>query len=165
MSRLLAAIFLAALISPENLYAQQMSDAQVSAMIEKQRRQVALDADGCQKYPDDEDENVIIVCGEDPENRKQRMPSTEYDPDKIRAGQAVSTKRAGECIGEYPKCRHRLHEVYGAGFGYVKPMAIDHDEVMKGLPDADMVVAEGTSEKERLAAEAEKAEAVSPSPE
>jgi len=156
LSRLLAAIFLFALAQPENLLAQTLTDAEIAAMIEKQRRQVAFDADGCLKHPEKEDENVIIVCGEDPENRRQRLPPNEYDPDKIRVGQAVSTKRAGQCIGQYPQCSHRLTEIVGARFGTVKPMAIDLDEVMKGLPDADMVVAEGTSEKEKLAADAAK---------
>jgi hypothetical protein len=153
LSRLLAAIFLILPFMSGAAIAQQMSKAEIAAMIETQRRQVALDADGCPKYPKEEDEDVIVVCGEGDENRDQKVPSDAYDPDKIRQGQAVSTKRAGQCIGQFPQCRHRLHEVYGAGFGYVKPMAVDWDETMKGLPEPDMVVAEGTSEKERLAAE------------
>ena len=153
MSRLLAAIFLLAPFTAGTANAQQMSKTEIAAMIEAQRRQVALDADGCPKYPKEEDENVIVVCGEDDENRRQKMPSNAYDPDKINKGE-VSTKRAAQCIGQFPQCRHRLQEIYGVGFGYVKPMAVDWDETMKGLPEQEMVVAEGTSEKERLAMEA-----------
>lgn len=157
MSRLLAAIFLVFILMPATAIAQQMSKAEIAAMIETQRRQVALDADGCPKYPKEEDEDVIVVCGEGDENRGQKVPSDAYDPDKINKGE-FSTKRASQCIGQFPQCRHRLHEVYGAGFGYVKPMAVDWDETMKGLPEPDMVVAEGTSERERLAAETAEAE-------
>lgn len=155
MSRLLAAIFLWVPLISGTAIAQQMSKAEIAAMIETQRRQVALDADGCPKYPDGEDENVIVVCGEDDENRRQKMPSNKYDPDAINKGE-VSAKRASQCIGQFPQCRHRLHEVYVGGFGYVKPMAVDWDETMKGLPEPEMVVAEGTSEKEKLAAKATK---------
>lgn len=158
MSRLLAAIFLVFILVPATAIAQQMSKAEIAAMIETQRRQVALDADGCPKYPKEDDEDVIVVCGEGDENRGQKVPSDAYDPDKIHQGQAVSTKRAGQCIGQFPQCTHKLQEIWGTGFGYVKPMAVDWDETMKGLPEPDMVVAEGTSERERLAAETAEAD-------
>ena len=157
MSRLLAAIFLILPFMSGTAVAQQMSKAEIAAMIETQRRQVALDADGCPKYPKEEDEDVIVVCGEGDENRDQKVPSDPYDPDIINKGE-VSTKRASQCIGQFPQCRHRLQEIYGVGFGYVKPMAVDWDETMKGLPEPDMVVAEGTSERERLAAETAEAD-------
>ncbi|MEE9434938.1 MAG: hypothetical protein V3V15_11940 [Sphingorhabdus sp.] len=153
MSRLLWVAFAAACLSCSSVQAQQLSDVEIEAMIEKQRRQVAFDAEGCLKYPEEDEENVIIVCGEDPENRRQRIFQGESDEDRIRLGEAVSTTRAGRCIGSFLECGHRLPVIYSIGFGDVKPMAIDHDEVMKGLPDADMVVPEGTSEAERNAAE------------
>ncbi len=152
MSRLLAAIFLLFFALPLPAQAPQLSDAEIDAMIEKQRRQVALDADGCPKYPDTEDGDVIIVCGESEESRSQRIFESEYDPDAIHRGE-VDTTRASQCIGTYPDCGHRLHEIYGAGFGYVKPMAVDWDETMRGLPEPDMVVTKDMIEAEKKAAE------------
>ena len=73
-----------------------MSDAEIAAQIEKARRLVAVDAEGCVKYPQSEE---IVVCGENPDNVSQRAFTDRGEPDenRIRRGEAVSAVRAACC--------------------------------------------------------------------
>jgi hypothetical protein len=122
--------------------AQQLTDAGIAAQIEKARRLVAVDAEGCVKYPQNDE---IVVCGENADNKNQRAfrDRTEINNDRIRPGEAVSATKAADCIGDYPKCTHRLQKIVGVGFGYVPPPAIPLEEVLKGLPEPDMIVTNG----------------------
>lgn len=114
-----------------------MSDADRERAIEKQRRGVALDEFGCTKYVDD---GEIIVCGPDAERARQRVgpPVGEKGP-KRKASAAV---RAAGCMPGDRICRDP--PTGGKPFGYVPPYPPDYREVMKGLPEPDMVVQEGS---------------------
>ena len=130
--------------------AQSLSDAQLAAMIAKQRHTVSMDADGCLKNPDD-GEDVINVCGDPEENRRQKLPDRSVDNDRIRRGEAISTTKAAakdnrNCgvIGAGMGCID-LPKNYVGSFGSVPPPAIPLAEVYAGLPEPDMVVTEGSS--------------------
>jgi hypothetical protein len=127
--------------------AQSLSDAEFAAMIAKQRRTVSIDADGCLKNPNDNDD-VIVVCGEPEENRRQKLPQRSADNDRIRRGEALSSTKAAAK-------GNRNCGVIGSGlgciilpknskrFGSVPPPAIPLEEVYRGLPEPDMVVTVG----------------------
>ena len=141
MSRLLVAILSAAVTAPP-VFSQQTADvADVAAQIERARRLVAVDADGCVKYPQKDE---IVVCGENPDNKSQRVfrDAGDVDEDRIRAGEAISSKRAAACIRGDSMCKIYMKGV-GMGFGYVPPPAIPLDEVLKGLPQPEMIVRDG----------------------
>jgi hypothetical protein len=134
MSRLLVAVLA---LWASGGWAQQMSDAEVAAQIEKARRLVAVDAEGCVKYPEG---NEIVVCGESPDNKSQRIFKDRGPPDenRIRPGEAVSQVRAA-CCSPIPK----IPPFWTSSFGYVPPPAIPLEEVLKGLPEPDMIVTDG----------------------
>lgn len=134
MSRLLVA---ALALSASAVFAQTTSDAEIAAQIEKARRLVAVDAEGCVKFPQSDE---IVVCGENPDNKTQRVftdrgPS---DENRIRPGEAVSQVRAA-CCSPIPK----LPPFWTSSFGSVPQPAIPLDEVLKGLPEPDMIVTDG----------------------
>ena len=112
-----------------------------ATQIERARRLVAVDQDGCVKYPKT---NEIVVCGENPDNKSQRVFRDQQgtDEDRIRRGEAVSSKRAAACLRGDNMCKIHMKGV-GMGFGYVPPPAIPLDEVLKGLPEPDMIVIDG----------------------
>jgi hypothetical protein len=139
MSRLLIAAFA---LSAGAASGQQTSNADIQAQIEKARRLVAVDAEGCVKYPQNDE---IVVCGENPENKPQKLDRGPVDNDRIRRGEAVSTERAAGCVYGDKLCR--TPPSGGTPFGYVPPVALDYFEVMKGLPEPDMVVLEGSEPK------------------
>jgi hypothetical protein len=140
MSRLLVAAFA---LSASAASAQQLSDEEIAAHIEKARRLVAVDAEGCVKYPQS---NEIVVCGENPDNKSQRAFTDRGEPDenRFRKGEAISTKRAAACLPGDRMCKIHMKGV-GVGFGYVPPPAIPLEEVLKGLPEPDMVIPEGSN--------------------
>jgi hypothetical protein len=134
MSRLLVAAFA---LSASAAVAQQPSDAEIAAQIEKARRLVAVDAEGCIKYPQNDE---IVVCGENPDNKSQRAFKDRGPPDenRLRRGEAVSQVRAA-CCSPIPK----IPPFWTSSFGYVPPPAIPLEEVLKGLPEPDMIVTDG----------------------
>ena len=138
MSRLLVA---AVALSASVVSAQPMSDDEIAEQIEKARRLVAVDAEGCVKYPKTDE---IVVCGENPDNESQRLfrDAQGTDEDRIRRGEAISSKRAAACLRGDPMCKIYMKGV-GIGFGYVPPVAIPLEEVLKGLPEPDMIVTDG----------------------
>jgi hypothetical protein len=142
MSRLLVSVLLVILMLPSSLAAQQLSDAEIAAQIEKARRLVAVDAEGCVKYPQSDE---IVVCGENADNKSQRIFTDRgpADENRIRRGEAVSTERAAGCAYGDKLCR--TPPSGGTPFGYVPPVALDYNELMKGLPEPDMVVPEGSA--------------------
>lgn len=131
MSRLLVAAFA---ISASAVSAQPLSDEEIAAQIEKARRLVAVDAEGCVKYPQNDE---IVVCGDNPDNKSQRIFKDRGPPDenRIRPGEAVSQVLAA-CCSPIPK----IPPFWTSSFGYVPPPAIPLDEVLKGLPEPDMIV-------------------------
>jgi hypothetical protein len=134
MSRLLVAAFA---ISASAVVAQPLTDDDIAAQIEKARRQVAVDAEGCIKYPQSDE---IVVCGEHEDNKSQRIFTDRGPPDenRIRRGEAVSQVRAA-CCSPIPK----VPPFWTSAFGYVPPPAIPLEEVLKGLPEPDMIVTDG----------------------
>ena len=134
MSRLLVA---AVALSASVVSAQPVRDADIAEQIEKARRLVAVDAEGCVKYPQNEE---IVVCGESPDNKSQRIFTDRGPPDenRIRPGEAVSQVRAA-CCSPIPK----IPPFSTSSFGYVPPVAIPLEEVLKGLPEPDMIVTDG----------------------
>jgi hypothetical protein len=135
MSRMLVAAF--ALCAPAAI-AQPLSDDDIAAQIEKARRLVAVDEQGCVKYPVGDE---IVVCGSAEENKRQRLAPPPVDNDRIRRGEAVSTERAAGCTYGDRLCRTPLSG--GTPVGYVPPVALDYHELMKGLPEPDMIVTDG----------------------
>jgi hypothetical protein len=140
MSRLLVA---AVVISASAVAAQPASDDEIAAQIEKARRMVAVDAEGCVKYPQNDE---IVVCGENPDNKSQRVfrDASEPDENRLRRGEAISGRRAAECLTGDSMCKRYMKGV-GMGFGYVPPPAIPLEEVLKGLPEPDMIVTDGAN--------------------
>ena len=138
MSRLLVA---AVALSASVVSAQPVSDDEIAEQIEKARRLVAVDAEGCVKYPATDE---IVVCGENPDNKSQRIfrDTQGTDEDRIRRGEAISSKRAAACLRGDTNCKIYMKGV-GMGFGYVPPVAIPLEEVLKGLPEPDMIVTDG----------------------
>jgi len=138
MSRLLVA---AVALSASVVSAQRASDDEIADQIEKARRLVAVDAEGCVKYPQNEE---IVVCGENPDNKSQRIfrDAQGTDEDRIRRGEAISTKRAALCLRGDTNCKIYMKGV-STSFGYVPPVAIPLEEVLKGLPEPDMIVTDG----------------------
>jgi hypothetical protein len=138
---LLVAIFIP-IVAATNAAAQTTSPPQdAAAQIERARRLVAVDEKGCLKYPKTDE---IVVCGENPDNKSQRVfrnPASSND-DRIRRGEAVSTTKAAACIRGDDMCKIYMKGV-GVGFGYVPPIAIPLEEVLKGLPEPDMIVIDG----------------------
>ena len=145
MSRLLVAIFMTAIAGPSAADAVQIipTEDEITAQIERARRMVAVDEDGCVKYPST---NEIVVCGQNPDNKSQRVfrDPDKADNDRIRRGESVSSKRAAACLPGDTNCKIYMKGV-GVGFGYVPPHAIPLEEVLKGLPEPDMVVPEGST--------------------
>jgi hypothetical protein len=137
MSRLLVSALLATLLLPSPVMAQRASDAEIASQIEKARRLVAVDDEGCIKYPKNDE---IVVCGENPDNKQQKLDPGPVDNDRIRRGEAVSTERAAGCTYGDKLCRTPLD---GTPFGTVPPVALDYFELMKGLPEPDMIVTDG----------------------
>lgn len=84
------------------------------------------------------------MCGENPDNKSQRVfrDSGDVDEDRIRTGEAISSKRAAACIRGDSMCKIYMKGV-GMGFGYVPPPAISLEEVLRGLPEPDMIVRDG----------------------
>ncbi len=141
MSRLLVAIFFVTGTTTA-AGAQTTTDVDDAALqIERARRLVAVDQDGCVKYPKS---NEIVVCGENPDNKSQRVFRDQQgtDENRIRRGEAVSSKRAAACLRGDTMCKIHMKGV-GVGFGYVPPVAIPLEEVLKGLPEPDMIVIDG----------------------
>jgi hypothetical protein len=138
MSRLLVAAFA---FSGAAISAQPVSNDEVAAQIERARRLVAVDAEGCVKYPQGDE---IVVCGENPDNKSQRVFTDRGEPDenRLRRGEAISGRRAAECLSGDTMCKRYMKGV-GIGFGYVPPPAIPLEEVLKGLPEPDMIVTDG----------------------
>ena len=138
MSRLLVA---AVALSASVVSAQPLSDDEIAEQIEKARRLVAVDAEGCVKYPKTDE---IVVCGENPDNKRLRLfrDAQGTDEDRIRRGEAISSKRAAACLRGDTMCKIYMKGV-GIGFGYVPPVAIPLEEVLKGLPEPDMIVTDG----------------------
>lgn len=135
MSRLLVS---ALLLMPLSVAAQPITDAEIASQIEQARRLVAVDGEGCVKYPVGDE---IVVCGENAENKRQKLPPGPIDNDRIRRGEAVSTERAAGCTYGDSLCRTPLSG--GTPFGTVPPVALDYFELMKGLPEPDMIVTDG----------------------
>lgn len=137
MSRLLV---IACAFSTTASFAQSEPENDVPAQIEQARRLVAVDKDGCVKYPQSDE---IVVCGENPDNASQRIfkETQENDEMRLRRGEAVSTRRAAACLTGDSMCKIYMKGV-GVGFGYVPPPAIPLEEVLRGLPEPDMVVPE-----------------------
>lgn len=137
MSRLLVA---ALVISASPVAAQQLNDEEIAAQIENAQRLVAVDAEGCVKYPQNDE---IVVCGENPDNKSQRVfQKSELDENRLRRGEAISSRRAAECLTGDTMCKRYMKGV-GIGFGYVPPPAIPLEEVLKGLPEPEMIVTDG----------------------
>lgn len=138
MSRLLVA---AVALSASVVSAQPVSDDEIAEQIEKARRLVAVDAEGCVKYPATDE---IVVCGENPDSKSQRLfrDAQGADEDRIRPGEAISSKRAAACLRGDTNCKIYMKGV-SMGFGYVPPPAIPLEEVLKGLPEPDMIVTDG----------------------
>ncbi len=138
MSRLLVMSALILSFFAEPGAAQQartsLSDEEITAMIKKARRMAAVDQYGCIKYPVDD---TIVVCGPDRERERQRLPESPrvyQKGDRLVGGGLRTTyleKDPPPAIGT---------------FGFVPPPALDYAEVMKGLPEPDMVVPEGETQ-------------------
>ena len=137
MSRLL---IIACAFSATATFAQSEPENDFAAQIEKARRLVAVDKDGCVKYPQSDE---IVVCGENPDDASQRIfkGTQENDEMRLRRGEAVSTRRAAACLTGDSMCKIYMKGV-GVGFGYVPPPAIPLEEVLRGLPEPDMIVRE-----------------------
>jgi hypothetical protein len=115
--------------------AQSPPDPAVAAILENGKRLTTIDKKRCPQPIEGEE---IVVCADDQRVFKDG-PSNE---DRIRPGESISATRAAECIGSYPACAHRLHQLVGTKFGNVPPPAIPFAEFMKDLPEPDLIVPE-----------------------
>ena len=120
-------------------YSQPIPDADIADMIAASKRLTASDKNGCLKP---EDASIIVVCGESEDSRRQRVfKDGAVDPDRIIRGEAVSTERAAACVPG-TGCIPPFTGGVSMPFGYVPPPAIPLEEVLKGLPEPDMVIPE-----------------------
>ncbi len=154
MSRLLLWVFVMTLgqISLASAAAAlQLSEEEVADLIAAQKKLVTIDRNGCIVDPND-DGTTIVVCGDSEEDQRNRIPgSGPVDNDRIRRGEAISTRRAGEKD-------NRACGVIGTGLGctelpqnwikgnYSPPYPPDFKDVIAGLPEPDQVVAEGSNQ-------------------
>jgi hypothetical protein len=141
MSRLLIQLWMIGLCLPIPVQAQTASDSAIAAMIENQHRIVALDSDGCAKYPE---ADVIVVCGTPQEERDRKLFQNGVAADRIRVGEAISTTRAAqknwkdcENIGSGLGCIQLPGK--SVPFGSVPEPAIPLEEVLNGLAPQDLV--------------------------
>jgi hypothetical protein len=125
---------------------QTISNAEITAQIETQRRQVAVDQYGCVKYPKGDE---IVVCGPNTENERQKLPKGPVDNDRIRHGEAVSSTRAAArdrsgCgkVGIDIGCTVLPKNTVAIGKP-PPPMPPDFADVVRGLPEPEDVVSEG----------------------
>ena len=141
MSRLLIAIFILMAAATQAAAQTALRADDPAAQIERARRMIAVDEDSCVKYPQDDE---IVVCGENTDNKSQRIfrDTQGTDEDRIRRGEAISSKRAAACLLGDSNCKIYMKGV-GIGFGYVPPVAIPLEEVLKGLPEPDMIITDG----------------------
>ncbi len=130
-------------------FAQPLTDAQLAAIIAKQRATISINADGCLKDPND-DEGTIIVCGEGEDNKRQKLAVRTVDNDRIRRGEGISSTKAAakdnrNCgvIGAGMGCIELPKNYIPGGFGRVPPPAIPLEEIYRGLPEPDMIVTDG----------------------
>lgn len=144
MSRLHVTIFMTAIFTTAAYPQQSATDEEIATQIERARRLVAADEEGCVKYPQNDE---IVVCGENRDNASQRIFRDYGEPDenRIRHSEAVPTKRAAACLPGDNMCLIP-HNGKGIGFGYVPPVAIALEEILGGLPEPDMVVNDGKPE-------------------
>jgi hypothetical protein len=139
-------VLLLSAVLPSSVGAQKLSDAEIKAQIEKQRRMVAVDQYGCVKYPSDEE---IVVCGPNLENERQKLPKGPVDNDRIRRGEAVSTTRAAErsrtgCGVEGINIGCTQLPKNTVSFGKPPtPMPPNYADVVRGLPEPEDIVSEG----------------------
>jgi hypothetical protein len=133
-------------LTSEKLTPKKLTDAQIAAMIEKQRRTVALDTDGCERYVE---EDVIVVCGRDEEKERQKTGDKTINNDRIRVGEAYDTIKAVRCLPGDRMCRIPIPAFTSSGFGIVPPIAIPLEEILRGLPEPDMIVPEGSGDTPR----------------
>jgi hypothetical protein len=146
MSRLLV---IAAMMVSTTAMAQTLTDAELAAIIAKQRATISINADGCVKNPNDDD-GTIIVCGESEDNKRQKLPVRTVDNDRIRRGEGISSTKAAakdnrNCgvIGAGMGCIELPKNYIPGGFGSVPPPAIPLEEIYRGLPEPDMIVTDG----------------------
>ena len=135
MSRLLVTALLGILYFTSPVAAKPLTDEDIAVQIERARRRAAVDAEGCVKYPVGDD---IVVCGTNEENERQKLEREPYDVDRLRRGEAISSERAAGCVNGDSLCRTPISG--GIPFGRVPPPALDYYELMRGLPEPDMIV-------------------------
>lgn len=150
MSRLLiiAALLVGNAAFNNNARAQSLTDAQLAAIIKKQRQTISIDSNGCLRDPND-DGGTIIVCGEGEDNKRQKLPVKTADNDRIRRGEGISSTKAAakdnrNCgvIGAGLGCIELPKNYIPGGFGSVPPPAIPLEEIYRGLPEPEDVVVE-----------------------
>ncbi len=142
MSRLLVFSNLLLLFGTSTAYAQVGEGDDIPAMIDKQRRTIALDGDGCPKYPE---KDVIVVCGKPQEEKDRKLFQGAPPADRIRPGEAISTTRAAQrdlkaCanVGSGMGCI-QLDPLIRSRFGSVPEPAIPLEQVLNGLAPQDLV--------------------------
>ena len=154
MSRLVLGVLAMTMLSRCDAHAMALTDEEIKELIDRQRQTISIDSNGCLKNLNDKADE-IVVCGEPEENKTQRLPIKAVpDENKLRRGEAVSTTRAAAKD-------NRNCGVIGSGlgcielpknwvkFGGVPPRAILFSEVIKGLPEPDAVVTEGSAQEPR----------------
>jgi hypothetical protein len=146
MSRVLFGSLLLFLPAATFAQAESQTESEIAAFVKtKSNELLKVEGREPKKCPDPVEGEDIVVCGVVDDGADQLVfgdrPANE---DRIRPGEAISTKKAASCIGGYTACGHRLHQLGGIGFGNVPPPAIPLEEVYRGLPEPDMIVPEGS---------------------
>jgi hypothetical protein len=159
MSRLVLAGIAMTMLSYQNVYGMQLTDAEIAADIERQKQQIVYSTQDCPKTPRPGEEDIIIVCaGPSEDTKRQTLPVKRgINKDRIRGGEAVSNRKSASCAPQDKNCRPPLYG--GRAIGSVPEPAIPLEEVLRGLPEPDMVVPEGSIPDRALPAPAQ-----SPSP-
>jgi hypothetical protein len=139
MSRVAIILFPLILLSAQSLFAQSSQSQSPAAMIERSKKLTAVDKNGCLKSDDPKE---IVVCGEAEENKKQRVFAGEGGTGPKDPNFSAANRRAAACIPG-TGCIAPMSGGVSIGFGYVPPPAIPLEEVYRGLPEPDMIVAEG----------------------
>ncbi len=135
MSRLHLCFFMLILFAAVPAWSQQPAPKSNDGIIAKSKALTKLDKNGCLISPNPDE---ILVCGESEDNKSQRI-FTDVDRKKEKAGEAQL--RATACI---PGTGCMPPPGPGQRIGRVPPPAIPLEEVLRGLPEPDMIVTNET---------------------
>lgn len=143
MSRVAIMLYVISLfLSGDPVSAETEKPVHGPEMIARSKKLTAMDRNGCLK-PDDDP--VIVVCGESEDTKSQRIFRNQRSDPRF-PNSAAQNERAAACIAG-TGCVRQMQGGVKMGFGSVPPPAIPLEEVLRGLPEPDQIVAEDSEQE------------------